>query len=115
MSKQFRMYLLPSDIEHIVTQLRAQFDARIIDTVSKATVPTEIDSPIRRFRSDQRPQGFSSVHCYLMPPAGGADIRMWYMQERKMWGIKDCSEVIQFSGCGYDGTVLEVGRFYFQT
>jgi hypothetical protein len=49
-----------------------------------------------------------------MPPAG-AGIRMWYMKEREMWGIEDCSKVIQFSGCEYDGTILEVGRCYFQT
>jgi hypothetical protein len=108
------MYLLPTDIGHVVTELRTQFDVRIIDTVSNVTSPTEIDSPIRKFASDQRPKGFSSVYRYLMPPAG-ADIKMWYMQERKVWGIKDCSEVIEFSGFEYDGTVLVAGRFYFQT
>jgi hypothetical protein len=114
MSKQFRFYLLPSDIEHVVAELRAQFDVRIIETVSDVTSPIEIDSPIRRSKSIKRPQGFSSVYCYLIP-CTGAEIKMWYMTERKMWCVKDCSEVIQFAGCEYDGAVLEIGRFYYQT
>jgi hypothetical protein len=113
MSRQFRFYLLPSDIERLAAELRVRYSANFIDTVSSCLAPTQVDSPIRRIIRDSG-QEVSSVHCYLVQPTG-ADIRTWYMQKRKLWAIDEASEVIQFSGCDFDGSVLLVGRFYFQT
>jgi hypothetical protein len=110
MSKQFSFYLLPSDIECVVGELRTWFGAKVIEADSPSITPVEIDSPVRATGFG----GATSIYCYLMPPAG-ADIKTWYMVKRQLWAVDISSEVIQFSGCGYDGEVLLIGRFYFQT
>lgn len=74
-------------------------------------MPLEIESPLLQSESGD---GSTTVHCYLIP-SDGAEIKTWYMQKRQLWGIDGGSEAIQFSGCDYNGKVLEIGRFYFQT
>jgi hypothetical protein len=110
MSRQFRFYLLPSDIERVVAELRARFGVKVIEADSPKISPVEIDSPVRAASLGDA----TSIYCYLMPPAG-ADIKTWYMVKRQLWAVDISSEVIQFSGCDYDGNVLLIGRFYFQT
>lgn len=111
MGRQFRLYLIPSDIDRMILELRAGFDIKLIDTVSTGPTPAEIDSPIS-YPSPLRPEVIS-VHCYLAPPKG-ADIRVWYMPKRQLWAIdEERSEVIQFSGCSFDGKVLDCGRLYY--
>jgi hypothetical protein len=110
MSRQFRFYLLPSDIERLAAELRSRFGARFIDSVSPSMTPMEIDSCIRTAEYD----GSTYVHCYLIP-SSGAEIKMWHMTKRQLWAVDESSEVIQFNGCEYHGEVLEIGRFYFHT
>jgi hypothetical protein len=44
-----------------------------------------------------------------------ARIVMRYRPKQQQWGVATESEVIEFSGCDYDGATLRIGRFYFQT
>jgi hypothetical protein len=112
MSKQFRFYLLPGDVHSIISELKANIGVRLLDQVSDSSQPREIEDPIR---SGIRPLGSNvkSVFCYLAPTIG--EIKMAYYPKREKWLIQDESEVIEFSGCDYDGKALVIGRFYFQT
>ena len=56
----------------------------------------------------------SSVYCYFTM-AHGAAVKVWYAGKREEWLVDDDSDVIQFSGCDFEGSVLQIGRFYYQT
>jgi hypothetical protein len=96
----------------MIGELRDQFQIKLIDKVSAVPTPKEIDSPFS-IPHPLRPK-LISVHCYLASQ-NGADIRMWYMPKRQLWSVDDYrSEIIQFSGCEFDGKLLDCGRFYYQ-
>jgi hypothetical protein len=114
MSKQFRFYLLPSDIERLLDQLRAQVAFKLISTLSPVFSPAELQSPFSEYVFRPTKTKFINADCYLVPSTG-AEIKMEYLPKRERWAVSESSEVIQFSGCDYDGTVLRIGRFYFQT
>jgi len=114
MSRQFRLYLLPSDIEDLLIDLRSQFDLKILQAYSKTAIPVELASPIQRWPRNARQAAHTSVHCYLAARSE-ADLQMWFAGKRGEWILDEKSEVIQFSGCDFDGTTLAEGRFYFQT
>ena len=109
-SRQFRFYMLKSDIERLIAELRVQHGAKVIEAVSVNLPPIEIDSLFRNSEYDNS----TSVYCYLMAPTG-ARISSVFMVRRQLWAVDDGSEVIEFSGCDFNGSVLMIGRFYFQT
>jgi hypothetical protein len=94
MSRQIRFYLLPSDIERLVSDLRANFGTILIGATSPAPTPTPVDSPFRGFVSDA---GFESVNCFLMPTTN-AEMRTQYIRKSQLWSVDISSEVIEFSG-----------------
>lgn len=110
MGRQFRVYLVPSDIERLVAELRSRVGAKIIAAISSAMTPMEIDSYFQRAEYN----GSTYVHCYLVP-SSGAEIKLSYIPKRQLWSVNESSEAVEFSGCDYHGDVLEIGRFYFQT
>ena len=109
MSRQFQFYLLPSDIEWLLAELRSRFDAKLIAASSDRMQPTELDIPFKR--SENRT---SYVDCFLVKCCD-AEVSTFYVEARKEWAIDLSSEVIQISGCHFDAEVLQIGRFYFQT
>lgn len=111
MCRQFRFFLLPSDIDSIVAALRLKFDLKIILDKSPTPNQVEVTGPFSEWSS--RVGGFEYVRCCLVP-SNGADIRMGFIPTQSYWLVEDQSELIEFSGCDYDGTTLVVGRFYFQ-
>jgi hypothetical protein len=113
MSKQFRFYLLPSDIESLFAELSMRVGIRIIQTPAPRLEPIELESPIRD-SSKFRTTDSVSVWCCLTAPSN-ADVRMRFITSQSHWIVEDRSEVIEFSGCDYDGSVLLIGRFYFQS
>jgi hypothetical protein len=114
MSRQFRFYLLPSDIERVLVELRVKFSVKLIEEISATLPPVEIDAPFRPSLYSMGSETFTSVRCLLTPPSG-AEIKSRYMTKRKLWSVDIQSEVIEFSDCDFDGSVLLIGRFYFQT
>jgi hypothetical protein len=54
------------------------------------------------------------VDCCIVQPEE-TDIRLYFLPARSRWYVDVESEVIEFSGCEFDGTVLLRGRLYFQT
>lgn len=113
MGRQFRFYLLPSDIDRIMEELQTNLAVRMIGDVSPSPCPIELESPFTRVDPQQQVWPATLANCYLTS-SDSPDIRMWYMPKRQLWAIDDDrSEVIEFSGCEFSGTVLNVGRFYY--
>jgi hypothetical protein len=111
MSRQFRFFLLPSDIESLVAELRTRVGVRVIAKASPTAKIVEIDTPVQNRLI--RLQAATSVQCYLARD-NDADIRMSFYPTRSEWLIQTESEVVEFSGCDFDGKLLTNGRFYFQ-
>lgn len=113
MSKQLYLYALPADIERILVQLREKLGAVMISPTSSRSEPIWLDSPIRQ--SSLLPtEKSTSVACCLVPN-GLAEIRLKHYPSQSVWHVTDDSEVIQLSGCDFDGKILVRGRFYCQT
>jgi hypothetical protein len=93
--------MLPSDIERLIAELRVQHGAKVIEAVSANLPPIEVGSLLRTSEYDNS----TSAYCYLMPPSG-AQISSVFMVKRQLWAVDDSSEVIQFSGCDFNGAVL---------
>jgi hypothetical protein len=109
MGRQFRFYLLPSDVERLVGNLREQFAVRFLKDASPSSSPMEEEAVLRTSQA-----GITSVNCYCTM-AENAQIKTWYAEKRKEWLIDFDSEVIHFSGCHFDTAALQIGRFYYQT
>ena len=112
MSKQFQLFLTPSDAVALVEELRARFGARVLSKKSFTADPVEMQSPTEH-ESIFGGSGATSIYCYLAPPNGR--ITTDYYPTLRLWLIQTSSEAIEFSGCDFDGKTLLVGRFYFQT
>ena len=111
MSKQFQLFLTPSDATALVEDLRVRFGARLLSKKSSTCDPVEMQSPVEDesiFRS-----GVTSIFCYLAPASGR--IITDYYPTLGLWLTDISSEAIEFSGCDFDGKTLLRGRFYFQT
>jgi hypothetical protein len=112
MSKQFQLYLTPSDAAALVEELRAHFGARVLSQKSPTSDPVELESPILQ-ESIFRTSGATSIYCYLAPANGL--ITTDYYPTLGLWLTDIRSEAIEFHGCDFDGKTLLVGRLYFQT
>src|SRR5271170_3316773 len=111
MGRQFRFFLLPSDIDSIVAALRLKFDLKIILDTSPTSNPVEVAGPSSEWSSKYG--GFEYVSCRLVP-SNGAGIRLRFIPTQSYWLVEDQLELIEFFGCDYDGKTLVAGRFYFQ-
>lgn len=113
MSKQFQLYVLPSDADALVKEIQGRFGVRILSENSPSSEPTELLSPVREGSMKFRTGEQTSIRCYLAPVFGR--IKVNYYQKPNHWVIQPESEAIQFSGCDFDGKTLLIGRMYFQT
>jgi len=113
MSKQLYMYVLPSDIERLITHLSENLNVAMIKATSPRPEPTWTDSPMRRESLLTSPQS-TSVDCCLVP-GGSARLKFKNYAHQSVWHLTEDSEFISLSGCDFDGKVLVRGRFYCQT
>jgi hypothetical protein len=113
MSKQFQIYALPADIERLIAQLREKLNLLLISPTSLGPKPTWIESPLQQTSVLPSKQG-TSVGCCLVAN-GLANIHFEHYRNRSAWRVTEESELISFSGCDFDGSVLVRGRFYCQT
>lgn len=112
MSKQFQIYLLPADAEALIHALRSRLGIYLMQPWSQCAETVELQSPIS---SGGVLLGEEAVHIRCcIAPYKGADIRMKFLPRRSHWSVDMESEIIEFSGCEFDGRVLLQGRFYFQ-
>jgi hypothetical protein len=115
MSRQFRFYLLPPQIEEMISALKEQVGFRLIAARSQTQTPTELKSVFETFTDSTSGQQIVHVHCYLVPPFEAPLATLYAPRMNDWYTESERSEVIQFSGCDYDGNKLRIGRFYFQT
>jgi hypothetical protein len=114
MSRQCRFFLLPSDAETLVADLRDRIGLKLIDAKSSGPEPVEIDSPMHSVASRQDGKTRLSAYCYITA-ATDANVKLRYIAQQGYWLVhEERSEVIQFHGLEYDGEIMLVGRFYFQ-
>ena len=114
MSRQFRFFLLPSDTEGLVVDLRQRVGLRLVDSKSSGPQPVEIDSPMQKIPAYGDRKAHVITNCYLMAGTG-ANVKMRYIAKQGYWLVDDeRSEVIEFSGLEYDDEILIEGRFYFK-
>jgi hypothetical protein len=114
MSRQFRFFLLPVDIENFTRELRDQVEIRVFQEKSATREIVAIESPLKRFSNGKDGSEIVSVYCLLAP--AGATINVNYYPTLGEWLIdEEKSEVIQFCGCRFDSETLHIGRFYAMT
>ena len=113
MSKQFRVYVLPSDAEALVRELKRTFGVAVFAEESLTPEPTKLTSPFRN-TSLHFPRGGNSMRCYLTQEYG-AIIDTAFYENPERWIILPSSEAIEISGCDFDGLTLMAGRIYFQS
>jgi hypothetical protein len=111
MSRQFGIYLLPSDVDFLVAELGNQLDVKVIRATAPNTMPVEV-FPSSSAGIALDGEDVATVR-YLVPP-DRAEILMRYIEIYSHWSVQIESEVIEFSGCKFDGKTLVRGRFYFQ-
>jgi len=112
MSKQFHLYLLPTDVNSLIDKLRAQVGVSLIQPSSPSLTPVSLESAICKGGVELKTARVRA-DCYLS--LSGAEIKMKFIRSRSLWIVDTESEVIEFRGCEFDGKVLVRGRFYFQT
>jgi len=114
MSRQFQLYLLPSDADALIRELKSTIDLKIIQDESPTPVPVELQSPVRNHSTRFRNVQASSIRCNLMQ-ASGAQLQMNFYKNPDRWIPDESAEVIESSGCDFNGALLLIGRFYVQT
>jgi hypothetical protein len=112
MSRQFRFYLLPDEVEAFTNKLRDQVEINMFQNTAATPEPVAASTPLRRW-SRLNGADVVGVYCLLAPVA--ATIKVNYYPTRSEWLVdEEKSEVIQFCGCDFDGETLHIGRFYTQ-
>jgi hypothetical protein len=112
MSRQFRLYLLPADVESLIHTLRSKPDIALIQRSSSKPIPVKIESPMCEGGLMLK-TATVRTDCYITP-GKEADIKMCFVPVLSHWTVQTESEAIEFTGCEFDGSVLVRGRFYFQ-
>lgn len=114
MSKQCRLFLLPTDVERLLEEFRLRANVKVISRISPSMKPVELTSPFSEYVSQLTSTKFLHLDCFLIP-ASSSETRMHHLVKRNEWAVSESSEAVEFSGCDYDGKVLRPGRLYFQT
>lgn len=114
MSKQCRLFLLPTDTERLLEEFRLKANVKIISRKSSSMKPVELTSPFVEYVSQATSMKFLHLDCFLIP-AFSSEIRMHHLAKLDEWAVSESSEAVEFAGCDYDGKVLRPGRLYFQT
>ena len=112
MSKQFHLYLLPTDVDSLIDTVRTQLGVSLIQSWSPGLTPVSLESAMQKGGAELKTANVRA-DCYLS--LRGAEIKMKFIRNRSLWIIDTDSEAIEFRGCEFDGKVLVRGRFYFQT
>jgi len=112
MGRQFRLYLLPSDANTLVDQLRSRFGAKIVVDYSPVYELFEIDAPYQEGSAGSLEPVCSSSRFYLAPQT--SLLKRNFYAKPNWWVIDSDSEGIEFCGCQFDGMTVLIGRFWYQ-
>jgi hypothetical protein len=107
MAKQFSVYLLPSDSTRLLGELRPKINVGLAARHSCVSDLKKVNSPILT------EAGFSRIDCLLVPDKR-ATVKLDYIEGQDQWIVNTLfSEVIEFTGCHFDGKTLKRGRLFF--
>jgi hypothetical protein len=112
MSRQFQIYVLPTDIDRLFEALNKEVGLQVISPTSNSMEPEQA-LPVVHGSLLAGNSASSSVDCRIGSLASGG-IHMLYSAEQNIWRVDDESEIISVSGCDFDGQTLVRGRFYYQ-
>ena len=114
MGRQFRFYLLPSDLDRLLINLRAEYGLRILASTSDKSEPLELESATSNY-TEIASAGVYSFGQYYLASGTEAQTRMQYLDKLQRWHIDSGqSELIELSTSDYGSGVLREGRFYYQ-
>jgi len=114
MGRQFRIYVLPADVDALVDDLQRSTGARFFLDKSQTAEPREVSADTVS-RSAQVHDGLMGYErCYLASREG-APPAMRHIATQGYWLVDTDSESIEFDGCRYGDDLLIEGRFYYQT
>jgi len=113
MGRQFRFYLLPSETNSLIEELRKRFEAKLLLDYSPEFELLEITSPFRTGDNGILEPEMVTARYYLAPPSGHIERR--YCAKPDWWAIDSDSEGIEFSGCKCNGAAVAIGRFWYET
>lgn len=108
-NRQFYFYLLPADVTELLDTLKTRLGVRLLQSSSATASAVDLESPNLSLSGIRG----NHIDCYITRT--DMDVRMRYVSTRAVCLVADESEVVQFSGCEFDGQLLVRGRFYFQT
>lgn len=114
MSRQLRFYLLPSDADELISELRGHTALHILQERSQTALPIELDSPVQNSSISLGSEGATSIRCYLASSLD-AHLDIEHYPRLGAWVIQPSSEAVEFSGCDFNGVTLMIGRLYVQT
>lgn len=107
MGRQFQVYLLPSDANKLVERLRQEVGLALLASRSSLQKPVEERSSVRTVA------GVTRIDCLLAPDLS-VSIKLNHIEKQGYWIINTLfSEVVDFSGCHFDGKELKRGRFFY--
>ena len=109
MSKQFRFYLLPSDVTQLLSLLDQAEGLKIYSKVSQKSTLSIIP-----LTAVEELIGVRNPMTLCLTSIDDARISSNFYPTRDCWIIDSISECIEFSPCEQIGSVLVRGRFYFQ-
>jgi hypothetical protein len=101
MGRQFRLYLLPVDVDGLLTDLKREHGLRIVAPTSTNAEYVEVPSATINY-TQIAAVGMFSFGQYLLAPTAQARIPMRYNERQEKWHVDfEQSEVIEFSTCDY--------------
>jgi len=107
-SKQFRVYLLPSDIAALIDRVNSVAGVKVYNDIQTQEALTEVTSVSLEL-------AIKPGAKFCLAQTRDARISSYFVATRGIWIIEDQSETIEFSTSRWNGTVLTEGRLYFQT
>jgi hypothetical protein len=112
MGRQFSFFLLPSDANALVGQLRCRFGSKFLVDYSPAYDLFEVVAPFLEGSAGTLEPVSLSNRFYLAPQA--TQLARKFYPKPNWWAIDSDSEGIEFSGCDFDGTTVLIGRLWYQ-
>jgi hypothetical protein len=114
MGSQLRFYLLPTELDQLLTKLKLAHGIRILSTRSDKAEPQELEFAISSYAKTLSREVYSFGQYYLVSD-NKAKTPMWYAKQLEKWHIDfEQSEAVELSTCDYGPDILREGRLYFQ-
>ena len=112
MGRQFRFFILPSDANALVEQLRTRFKSKLLVENSRECELFELDLPYKT-NAQKHLQPVCKPPGYYLAPPSSIIIRDYHPKPNR-WIVDSDSEAVEFSDCVLNGNILIIGRLWYQ-